>query len=627
MDITPFYELRSRLYLTAAAGCCAINEDFRLKRAVDAFAPLSEANKVFGRFYAMCEKLFVSENTAADLADCIALADALAVTQAGFSDSCTEAVPYSSPGAVPADAPCSAIKQLSEKISKCRTVRTEPDETEWRLLADPRITAEFLRNSGVNSVYLDELAEVMFAVHGRSLGALLKRAVNMSDPKATGKQVELVSRFMGEEENDWYLSLAENSELPQNVRIRATEALACSRDNAEKLLELYRTEKGKLKNAALMALARLSPPEAEPIFKKLTEKYKESYAEYIAASGGEVCTEFAKGKFYEALEKNELKDGNVPAVIMLENKTGAEECFAKLAEVMPDSVSSDSLHINERLVGNLIRHSEPEFRELICRLYGRYPEEFYISRFFLEFIENPVSALETMGDGLNSHREQVLNIIGNIWYSPAERKYRIPYSVNASDFRRYTVPVFESIPESVLDFLTDTSFLDPREEKTGIIGKLAGKFRSGKITDGADWRYVRSVASKLMRRILQICSPADSVRVREAAGRFALYTARRSPNACSLELLAKCQPEADSGSYKGITADCVVSELLAGSNGVFFSYSLLESFPLSKEEMSAEIKELIAKLKSIKSGVSEIVLKRQLAHAEYYLEKINRKEK
>ena len=48
-QVQSFYELRDRLYATAAAGCSLIEEDFRLKRAVEAFKDLSEANKVFGR--------------------------------------------------------------------------------------------------------------------------------------------------------------------------------------------------------------------------------------------------------------------------------------------------------------------------------------------------------------------------------------------------------------------------------------------------------------------------------------------------------------------------------------------------------------------------------------------------
>ena len=42
MDISKFYELRERLYNTAAAGCMTVSEDFRLKRAVDDFKQLGE---------------------------------------------------------------------------------------------------------------------------------------------------------------------------------------------------------------------------------------------------------------------------------------------------------------------------------------------------------------------------------------------------------------------------------------------------------------------------------------------------------------------------------------------------------------------------------------------------------
>ena len=51
----PFYELRSRLYASAAAGCGIIAEDFRLQKAMEAFKPMSEANKVFGKLYVLID--------------------------------------------------------------------------------------------------------------------------------------------------------------------------------------------------------------------------------------------------------------------------------------------------------------------------------------------------------------------------------------------------------------------------------------------------------------------------------------------------------------------------------------------------------------------------------------------
>ena len=87
MDITKFYELRTRLYNTAAAGCMTVSEDFRLKRAVEDFKPLASANKAFEKLNALCEKLLSAEKPESVLPDCIALAEALAVTQGTFADS------------------------------------------------------------------------------------------------------------------------------------------------------------------------------------------------------------------------------------------------------------------------------------------------------------------------------------------------------------------------------------------------------------------------------------------------------------------------------------------------------------------------------------------------------------
>ncbi len=53
MDIVPFYELKNRLYASAATGCGSIGEDFRLKRAYDSFETLSNANNAFAKLYGL----------------------------------------------------------------------------------------------------------------------------------------------------------------------------------------------------------------------------------------------------------------------------------------------------------------------------------------------------------------------------------------------------------------------------------------------------------------------------------------------------------------------------------------------------------------------------------------------
>ena len=49
MDITPIYELQSRLRAAAIAGVNLLQEDFRLKRAAEAIKPLESASPVFAK--------------------------------------------------------------------------------------------------------------------------------------------------------------------------------------------------------------------------------------------------------------------------------------------------------------------------------------------------------------------------------------------------------------------------------------------------------------------------------------------------------------------------------------------------------------------------------------------------
>ena len=204
MDIKPFYELRNRLYATASAGCSAINDDFRLKRAVEGFQPLSSANKVFGKLYAMCEKLF-ENNSSAMLADCIALADALAVTQGTFNVS-DEIEPYTNVTATkPVNMYYSAYSDILEtlknptKFVNLRNIR----DNQLRFIYDPRFLSVFIEklNSGTASEYFSDFAYSVCRSYGKEIIPVLKQSLNTSDPKASGLAVKFVSDIAEAEEN------------------------------------------------------------------------------------------------------------------------------------------------------------------------------------------------------------------------------------------------------------------------------------------------------------------------------------------------------------------------------------------------------------------------------------------
>ena len=269
MNISSFYNLKDRLYACAAAGCGSVSEDFRLKRALEEFAPLAQANKVFDKIYVLCQKLFDSENPASVLAECIALADAVAVTQGVFADGCDTVQTDLHAGIkAPVNVPYSEVSELCEKIRKCSPKLANPEPADIRLLGDSRVLASFISACDGKSAYLDEFAHRMFECYGKKLVPLLKKSENFS----SGTRIEYISLIAGEDENDYFISLAENENLPQNVCISAIGALSCTSSNAPKLAELYKTRKGKIKSDAGGAHGRTEGPEDKQVCCLLLEK-------------------------------------------------------------------------------------------------------------------------------------------------------------------------------------------------------------------------------------------------------------------------------------------------------------------------------------------------------------------
>ena len=83
MNLQALYDLKERLEHAAIAGTCLLHEDFRLRRAVEALAPLAKANPVFAKISAGATALLNSpENErSTKLLDVLSLVDAVAYTQ------------------------------------------------------------------------------------------------------------------------------------------------------------------------------------------------------------------------------------------------------------------------------------------------------------------------------------------------------------------------------------------------------------------------------------------------------------------------------------------------------------------------------------------------------------------
>ena len=493
MDVNTFYELKTRLYAAAAAGCGLITEDFRLKRALEAFKPMSEANKVFGRLYQMCENLFTTDNVAGELVDCIALADALAVTQGSFLDKseCEEEK----------DKLCLKPQTISNRyLEEVKSALVEGEfnvqhdvQKDVRLMLEPRIFLQFIYSLKQETDITESLAEVLLPQFGDAIIPVLKKQIDLETNAAKNKTayyIRLICRLSGFQENDWYLSLIEEDGYPKSIRVAAVYALGCSETNIPKLLELYKTQKGVVKTAVILVLAKLDPPEAEDIWRKFTQKYMlpsaciydlpESQEDFIIHSKSDICAEFAKKAVHEAVEKCQKKYDNAAvnfAVEMLRKKPQMEECFLILAEnykYIEEKSASGYRHrreeLNQVLIENLL-DEDKRYVQMIENLYSAQKEFYFPARFFLALKEMGEQAFTEFREEIYKNRDIMVWMFRNIRYDYVREGYYLFWHclVAFSNPEKGHAPklrIFEQIPEVLISFVSDTGYFIPEKKES-----------------------------------------------------------------------------------------------------------------------------------------------------------------
>lgn len=597
MDITKFYELRTKLYASAASGCGAVTEDFRLKRAIEAFEPLAQANKAFMKLYSDCCKLFTSEFPADTLSDCIALADALAVVQGSFADVSetkqseinvkTEMIPVT----------YSALSALCEKTEKCSPELSNLTEEEIRLVSDGRVLSAFIRAAEKGNIYLDSFAEIVTEKLGEAIVPALKDAVRLTNEKASGRIIDYIYMAAGEKENDYYISLAKNPEAPQNIRISAIKAMSHIPANIGLLLELYSTEKGKVKNAALMAVLELDPPEAEEILAKLIEKSKDKYdkyADYVRVSPSRTAENFVRSQIADTSQAIQIRSKDKSRLIMpientillFKNKSGIADCYLEAANIIEQwrggelQTANNYAELNNTLIYNLTNKDNGKFRSLIEYVYSKEQSAFLPAYFFMKFIEAPERAMEFFSDSLKKQQLSAVLFFINIRYSNAKKAYFTKYVYNPVAARdngcSENAFLFESFPDSVLDFLRDVS---------GINKDFYGRI------------------CFFMRDFVNGCAPHDKERVKSAVLDAAFDMAKKGPSYTCIELIAEYCPENQADRCKGIFSEYIIDTLLT-SHGAMHS-SMINRLPLSSSDKIDELNELLKRVAEVTGNFTE----------------------
>lgn len=274
MDITPIYNLKARLRAAAVAGTSLLSEDFRLNKAAERFSPLAKSSSVFGKISEMTGML-LKEPSPEGLLDTITLVDAV-ITTLGAVGASGELEPIEITGNSTAvvNAPYSQLSPLVDALTTSGSGNyntfLEIKAYYPELLNDYRVKPVLIKGLSASYSELAEEAAKTISEMGRNMIPLLKKDFDPDIKRKSVNIINIIEDICGAEENDFYLEQLERSD--KDVRQALIYALRHDERNIDRLIELTKTENGKLKTAALAALASFDCEKAAAFIEEYAKK-------------------------------------------------------------------------------------------------------------------------------------------------------------------------------------------------------------------------------------------------------------------------------------------------------------------------------------------------------------------
>ena len=287
MNFETLYELKNRLENVAVVGINLVKDDFRLKRAVEQVKEYSNAAKVFKQIYDMGNSLISTD----DEDKCDLFLDLLALLDAVL---CTQATTYS--GDKPQE-----IKTITKnkdfykelhysELSPLIYAFTETGGGRLNIITDsfkssPEIMKDFRVKTymihGLSDKYseiADRMAEEL-KKQGKEVIPLLKDGFDPQGKREMISRLEIIASICKEEENDFYKYCIENGS--KEIKEIAIGFLMYDQNNIDYILDLTKTEKGKLKNKAFEALSYMNDGRAAEEWGKFLKKKPLDNIEYL----------------------------------------------------------------------------------------------------------------------------------------------------------------------------------------------------------------------------------------------------------------------------------------------------------------------------------------------------------
>lgn len=619
MNLQALFDLKERLEHAAIAGTGLLQEDFRLRRAVEALAPLAKANPVFARISAGANALLNAPESerSAKLLDVLSLVDAVAYTQ-GATD-IAGVVEELEPGSgAYVEASYGQLQPLLTALSGTGSGRTALVREYWsahpEYFNDFRVLPYVAHALGDNYGEFADLIGQILLKQGSGMLPLLKEDFDPAGKTGMARRVRLIAKLAGDGENDWFVSILPDSK--KEVREAVIQALSLSKANGQLLTDLCQSERGKLKEAAMRSLGAMDTEEAAAFWAKETQK-KPNTVSCLKGVGGVLAADtaasalrsfletlLAEGKAYDQADLEQLC--MLTDVIRGKYSAETESLWKWIAghmdafgQILPDkNVRSCDMsaaeHLQRTLMDTVLWNSSPEVLDL-ARWLGQNHREWFLGCAMLGDMAQVSAAalferyaplivrtglMKRESKEQRNDRIQIMRALSAVRWSPELHSFTVVF------------PSFDPLTGLPEISARKLDGVDPRWMKLLTDPKING--------DGAVYNFAladhRSKVEPAMDWLIAWLADGDDPQVCELAGSWLYQWTLDTGNLNHhFQDLLRCHWKG----WKGVLSHCVKKQGVLSFDMV---YAVLRRIPMSNMEKAAELRLLneLAKSKKVR---------------------------
>lgn len=628
MNFEPLYELKNRLENVAVVGINLAKDDFRLQRAVEQVKEYSTVAKVLKQIYDMGQKLISTdaEDKCDIFLDLLALLDAVL---------CTQATTYS--GEKPQEIKSIAktkdfYKELHySELSPLIYAFTENGGGRLFIIQDAidnnsEIFNDFRLKSymikGLSDKYSEivNLATKQLKKQRKEIIPLLKDGFSPRGGKEMLARLDIISHIAKEDENDFYKYCIENGS--KEMKETAIGFLSYDQKNIDYLLDLTKTEKGKLKNKVFEALSYMSDDRAAEEWAKFLKKKPLDNIEYLRGTNQQWAIEHfnnfmeeyiteLKNKTLKTAEERRTVENEINRICWVILNKESEKTLSFCKELYPYNKTEIKRILNFYIAKDLNK----EIIDVIKELSKKYEGEFLQQEFLISLIKDKAETTYknfSKYAGAGKEREEVRALFntfirGDYSKNKEERKVQ----ENFRDMFQVILRMHydEENKEYILEWPDTISGYPIQIKLDGFDKKWYDIILSTSSEISGNWEYYSSSHGDFR----YLYNP-DIKGLKEKFAEFYYnITLLRTPYLSDIEFLNKL----DWTNYK----DFLVGKMDIGKNIYLLSYRLsyisdfINKIPISEEDLKTQIEELLKKYKNLQKSTIDL--------CERWLDKLN----